>query len=380
MYFMRRILFTLALAFAALTTLTSFTTGQHQQPKRYALYGVAFYNLENLFDTLHDAGKNDYEYLPSGTNKWGKMKYEAKLHNMARVLSELCTDKLPQGPAVIGVSELENHLALEDLLNQPSLAGRGLKYVDVAGPDRRGVECAFIYNPRFFQMERYMHVPYYYAPSGRVDDPLVGFYTDEQGEVQAYTDLKGDTTHITRGFLVMQGLLAGERMFFIVNHWPSRAAGSETRERAGYQVRMLKDALMASHPEAKVMIMGDMNDDPADKSMTTALGCKPQADKVKKTTDLFNPWHETLYKRGQGTLLYQGKWNLFDQIVFSGNLLGTDRTSLKFYKHEIFMRDYLFQQEGKYKGSPLRTHAGGVWLNGYSDHLPTYVYLIKEVR
>ena len=380
MYFMRRILFTLALAFAALTTLTSFTTGQHQQPKRYALYGVAFYNLENLFDTLHDAGKNDYEYLPDGRNKWGKMKYEAKLHNMARVLSELCTDKLPQGPAVIGVSELENHLALEDLLHQPSLAGRGLKYVDVAGPDRRGVECAFIYNPRFFQMERYMHVPYYYAPSGRVDDPLVGFYTDEQGEVQAYTDLKGDTTHITRGFLVMQGLLAGERMFFIVNHWPSRAAGSETRERAGYQVRMLKDALMASHPEAKVMIMGDMNDDPADKSMTTALGCKPQADKVKKTTDLFNPWHETLYKRGQGTLLYQGKWNLFDQIVFSGNLLGTDRTSLKFYKHEIFMRDYLFQQEGKYKGSPLRTHAGGVWLNGYSDHLPTYVYLIKEVR
>ena len=380
MYFMRRILFTLALAFAALTTLTSFTTGQHQQPKRYALYGVAFYNLENLFDTLHDAGKNDYEYLPSGTNKWGKMKYEAKLHNMARVLSELCTDKLPQGPAVIGVSELENHLALEDLLNQPSLAGRGLKYVDVAGPDRRGVECAFIYNPRFFQMERYMHVPYYYAPSGRVDDPLVGFYTDEQGEVQAYTDLKGDTTHITRGFLVMQGLLAGERMFFIVNHWPSRAAGSEARERAGYQVRLLKDALMASHPEAKVMIMGDMNDDPADKSMTTALGCKHQTDKVKKATDLFNPWHETLYKRGQGTLLYQGKWNLFDQIVFSGNLLGTDRTSLKFYKHEIFMRDYLFQQEGKYKGSPLRTHAGGVWLNGYSDHLPTYVYLIKEVR
>lgn len=380
MYFMRRILFTLALAFAALTTLTSFTTGQHQQPKRYALYGVAFYNLENLFDTLHDAGKNDYEYLPGGTNKWGKMKYEAKLHNMARVLSELCTDKLPQGPAVIGVSELENHLALEDLLHQPSLAGRGLKYVDVAGPDRRGVECAFIYNPRFFQMERYMHVPYYYAPSGRVDDPLVGFYTDEQGEVQAYTDLKGDTTHITRGFLVMQGLLAGERMFFIVNHWPSRAAGSEARERAGFQVRMLKDALMASHPEAKVMIMGDMNDDPADKSMTTALGCKPQADKVKKATDLFNPWHETLYKRGQGTLLYQGKWNLFDQIVFSGNLLGTDRTSLKFYKHEIFMRDYLFQQEGKYKGSPLRTHAGGVWLNGYSDHLPTYVYLIKEVR
>lgn len=378
---MRKSLLSFALFLLALTTLSSFTTrAELMQQKRYALYGVAFYNLENLFDTLHDAGKNDYEYLPTGTMKWGKMKYEAKLHNMSRVLSELCTDKLPGGAAVIGVSEIENSNVLDDLLKQPSLAKRGYKYVDVPSYDRRGVECAFFYNPRLFQMERYFCVQYNYGPSGKVDDPMVGFTIDEKGKLQAIDHLQGDTTYITRGFLVMEGRLAGEKMFFIVNHWPSRAAGDEVRQRAGWQVRQLKDALMKSEPGSKVVIMGDMNDDPGNKSMTEQLGCKSEVKQVKGDGDMYNPWYNTLYKVGQGTLLYNGKWNLFDQIVVSGNLVGTDRSTLKYYQHAIYMRDYLFQQEGRYKGSPLRTHAGGVWLNGYSDHLPTQIYLVKEVK
>lgn len=353
---------------------------REMQQKRYALYGVAFYNLENLFDTIHDAGKNDYEFLPNGRNKWGKMKYEAKLHNMARVLSELCTDKLPMGPAVIGLSEIENNRVLEDLLKQPALAKRGYKYVDIAGPDRRGVECAFFYNPRLFKLENAMHVPFYYAPDGKIDSPLLGFYTDPDGKVRAYDELKGDTSYITRGFLVMEGLLGGDKTFFIVNHWPSRAAGDEIRQRAGYQVRQLTDALLKQEPEAKIIVMGDMNDDPGNKSMTERLGCFSEQKDVKTPNDFYNPWYNTLYKVGQGTLLYNGAWNLFDQIVLNGNLVGKDRSTLKYYQHAIFMRDYLFQQEGRYKGNPLRTHAGGVWLNGYSDHLPVQIYLVKEVK
>lgn len=349
--------------------------------KRYALYGVSFYNLENLFDTVHDYGKRDYEYLPDGTMKWGKMKYEAKLHNMAKVLSQLCTDKLRQGPAVIGVSEVENRRVLEDLLKQPALAGRGLGIVHYEGPDRRGVDCAFFYNPRLFDLESSMLVPYYYLDKKHPEQELLGFTTDAAGRVQARTGaLLGDTTYITRGFLVMSGRLAGEKMHFIVNHWPSRAAGSEARERAGHQVRLLKDALMRQDPTAKIVIMGDMNDDPDNKSMTTALGCVRRTKDVRADSDLYNPWHDMLYKVGQGTLLYNGKWNLFDQIVFTGNLLGDDRSTLKYYKNEIFLRDWLFQQEGRYKGNPLRTHAGGVWLNGYSDHLPTIIYLVKELQ
>lgn len=251
------------------------------QQKRFALYGVAFYNLENLFDTIHDAGKNDYEFLPNGRNKWGKMKYEAKLHNMARVLSELCTDKLPMGPAVIGLSEIENHRVLEDLLKQPALAKRGYKYVDIAGPDRRGIECAFFYNPRLFKLESSMLVPFYYAPDGKIDSPLLGFYTDENGKVRAYNELKGDTTYITRGFLVMEGLLGGDKTFCIVNHWPSRAAGDEIRQRAGFQLRQLTDALLKQEPEAKIIVMGDMNDDPGNKSMTEQLGCFAEQKEVK---------------------------------------------------------------------------------------------------
>lgn len=376
----RKFLF-LALVTFSLTTLCSFAPHvRGGLQKRYALYGVAFYNLENCFDTLHDAGKNDYEYLPSGSMKWGKMKYEAKLHNMAHVLSLLCTDKLPGGAAVIGVSEVENENVLHDLLAQPELAGRGFKYVDYPGADRRGIECAFLYNPRLFQYEGSMIVPYCYGPSGKVDDPLVGFYTDSEGKVRAHTEIQGDTTYITRGFLVMEGRMAGEKMFFIVNHWPSRAAGDEVRQRAGWQVRQLSLALMKQEPGAKIVVMGDMNDDPGNKSMTKQLGCKSNLKDVKKATDFYNPWYHTLYKVGQGTLMYDGKWNLFDQIVVSGNMTGGDRTSLKFYQHAIFMRDWLFQQEGRYKGNPLRTHAGGVWLNGYSDHLPTQIYLIKEVK
>lgn len=324
-----------------------------QAQKKYGLYGVAFYNVENLFDTIHDVGKNDYEFLPEGSYKWTSLKYNSKLKNMAQVISELCTDKLPMGAAVIGLSEIENRNVLEDLLKQPTLKDRGYQIIHIEGPDRRGVDCAYFYNPRFFQPENIKLVPYVYP--------------------------NNDTTYVTRGFLLASGKMAGEPVHFIVNHWPSRAAGSEARERAGRQVKAIVDSLQTLDPDAKVIIMGDMNDDPKNKSMREALGCKHKIKDVG-TQDIYNPWWDMLYKVGQGSLLYDGKWNMFDQIVFTGSLLGKDRTTLKFYKNEIFIRDYLFQQEGKYKGAPKRTTAGGVWLNGYSDHLPTYIYLIKEIQ
>lgn len=242
------------------------------------------------------------------------------------------------------------------------------------------MECALLYNPNLFKLERSFIAHYYYKDEQHPDVDLSFEIDRASNRVVAYPDLRGDTTHITRGFLVASGWLGGEKVHFIVNHWPSRGAGSEARERAGYQVRCLKNALMECEPESKVIIMGDMNDDPKNKSMVESLGCVAKPEKVKASTDLYNPWYHTLYKVGQGTLLYDGKWNLFDQIVVSGNLVGKDRSSLKLHEHKIFVRDYLFQQDGRYKGAPLRTHAGGVWLNGYSDHLPTYIYLVKEVK
>ena len=339
--------------FSLLLTMLIISSVSAQQQKKLAMYGVAFYNLENLFDTCHDYGKNDWEFLPNGSYKWTGQKYRAKLANLSKVISELCTPRLKVGAAVVGVSEVENRGVLEDLLRQPALAGRGYKIMHFDGPDRRGVECAVLYNPRFFQLTDSCLVPYVYP--------------------------NNDTTHITRGFLVATGQMAGETVHVIVNHWPSRAAESAVRERAGQQVRVVKDSLLKAYPGSHVIIMGDLNDDPNNKSVTEGLGAVHKTKHVKSNTDMYNPWWDMLYKVGQGTLLYNGKWNLFDQIIISGSLIGDDRSTLKFYNNEVFVRDYLLQQDGKYKGAPKRTHAAGVWLNGYSDHLPTCIYLVKQI-
>ena len=163
----------------------------------------------------------------------------------------------------------------------------------------------------------------------------------------------------------------------------SRFSGSFYRESAARQVKVIKDNLLAEDPTRKVFVMGDLNDDPINTSVTQGLRGKANPDEVGDD-DMYNPWYNVLAKEGRGTLSYQGSWNLFDQILLSSNLINKNKErnyeSLKYWKNQIFRRDYLIQQEGNYKGTPKRTHAGGVWLDGYSDHLPTVVYLVKEKK
>lgn len=323
-----------------------FVLGGQAQNSKPELYSVAFYNLENLFDTIHDSGKNDFEYLPTDAKKWNTEKYMAKLRNMSKVLSELSRDKVPDGPVVIGVSEVENRRVLDDLLKQPALAPTGYKVIHYEGPDKRGIDCALLYNPKQFVPLSHKLV---------LSEPF-----------------EGDTVHLTRGFLIVNGTLAGDNVCFIVNHWPSRGATDPVRVHAARQVKVLADSLRRTNRKLKLIIMGDLNDDPMDRSLAT-LGAKKYQQEVKKG-DFYNPWWEMLEDKGVGTLLYRGKWNLFDQIVLSSTLLNAKK-GLTYDHNEVFMREYLFQQDGNYKGSPLRTFGGKVWLNGYSDHLPTIIYL-----
>ena len=327
------------------------------QQKTFSVYGIGFYNLENLFDTCHDTGKNDYEFLPEGTNKWTSLKYTHKLRNMARVLSEMGTDKLPKiGCAAIGVAEVENAKCLEDLCDQEPLKTRNFQFVHIEGPDQRGVDCALLYNPTLFTVRDTKLVPYIYK-------------------------LPRDSLRATRGFLVVSGTMADEHVTIIVNHLPSRGATSFYREEGGLQLKVVKDSLIAEDPNVKLLIMGDMNDDPQDNSMAKCLGAKRKIKDVSEG-DLYNPWWDVLAS-GTGTLMYNDAWNLFDQIILSPSLLDRDKkdySSLKLFSHQIFRRDYLFQKEGKYKDYPLRTHGSGEWLDGYSDHLPTIVYLIKAQK
>lgn len=329
------------------------------QDKKYSVYGVGFYNLENLFDTCHDEGKRDYDFLPTGSYRWNGLKYTHKLRNMARVLADMGTDVLPNvGCAFIGVSEIENSRALDDLVAQEPLRARNIKYVHIEGPDKRGIDCAMLYNPAIFKVMGQKLFPYIPAE-------------------------EKDSSFVTRGFLTVSGELAGEPVTVIVCHWPSRFSGSPYRERAAELVKDIKDSILLANPETKVFVMGDMNDDPTNKSMKDILRARPEIKDVGEG-DMYNPWYNLLVKQGTGTLAYNGSWNLFDQIVMTPNMLNKDGkkdfSMLKFWKNQIFRRDYLFQTEGRYKGNPKRTHAGGVWLDGYSDHLPVVVYLVKEQK
>ena len=325
--------------------------------KKFSVYAVGFYNQENLFDTCHDEGKKDYDFLPNGSYHWDGLKYSHKLHNMACALSDMGTDILPNvGCSVIGLSEVENDKVLTDLTNQPELKARNYKYCHIEGPDARGIDCALLYNPKMFKVDNMKLVPY------------------------VQKELK-DSSYKTRGFLTISGKLADEHVVFIVCHLPSRFNGSAYREWGATQVKAVKDSLMNEDPKVKVFVMGDMNDDPTDKSMHVALSAKEEIDMVGPN-DMYNPWYNVLAKEGTGTLMYRGSWNLFDQIIMSPNLLNKGENkgyaTLKFWKNKIQRMPYLFQTEGQYKGSPKRTSAGGVWLDGYSDHLPVCVYLVKE--
>ena len=320
--------------------------------KRLGVYSVAFYNLENLFDTENDPLINDEEFTPEGTNQWTNEKYRMKLQNMASVISRLARENCPGGPAAIGVSEIENRKVLEDLINTGDLAAMGLDIVHYDSPDLRGVDVGLLYNPRLFQVTSSKPCPYI---------------------------LPDDTTFKTRDVLLVSGIMAGDPFHILVNHWPSRRGekSSELREFAASINKHIADSIYMADPSAKIVIMGDLNDDPSDPSCRVVLNAKKRQEDVEPG-GLFNPmW--TFYDRGIGSLSYQGQWNLFDQIIISHSLLGQDRSTLKFWKPEIFNRDFLIQKEGRNKGYPLRTFSEGRFINGYSDHFPVLVYFVKEM-
>lgn len=315
---------------------------------------VAFYNLENLFDTINNSQILGQEFTPTGPIKWNTQKYMSKLKNMSYAISQIGLDYSPSGVAIIGVSEIENRTVLEDLIKQPDLVKRGYEIVHYDSPDLRGVDVGLLYNPAQFIVTN----------------------------SKSYRLHTSDTAFITRDQLMVSGYLMGEKVHVIVNHWPSRTGGElrsqPKRNAAAALTRSIADSLFKVDPKARIIIMGDLNDDPFNESCATILGAKKEI-KDLKDGELYNTLWKTL-DMGVGSLAYNDQWNLFDQIIISNELANGDRSKLKLWKAEVFNRSFLIQQEGRYKGSPLRTQAGGVWMNGYSDHFPTLIYLVKEVK
>ncbi len=318
---------------------------------------VGFYNLENLFDTIDNPLINDDEFTPNGPRNYNGAIYKDKLEKLATVISQMGTEMNADGPAVLGVAEVENDTVLHDLVKQKLLEKRNYKIVHYDSKDIRGVDVAFLYNPKYFTVEASDKL-YVQLPGGAKD------------------------AYYTRDILWVKGKLDGETIHIYVNHWPSRVGGekrSEPGRLAAAQVcRNHIDSMAKIEPDAKVVVMGDLNDDPINKSITTVIGAKPKTEDVRKG-GFYNPWTD-LYKKGTGTLAYQDAWGLFDQIIISYPWLNKDQNGLFFYQQHIFFKEYLVENKGRYKGYPMRTWDGNTYRGGYSDHFPTYLVMLKKVK
>ena len=326
---------------------------------------IGFYNLENLFDTYHDEGKNDYEYLPDGANQWTEAKYTKKLHNMASVIRAM-KDENKVWHAVLGVSEIENRHVLEDLVSQPEIAEANYQIVHYDGPDRRGVDVALLYRPNQFKVLESKSIPFDFNSS-------IEFSLNE--EEKAYFR--------TRDILMVRGMLGNEMFAVFVAHLPSRIGGkgSDLRSRGGEIMYQESMKLMEAYPDIKIVAMGDMNDNPTDPSMAVYMHGKENIDEVEQE-DFFSPFVSML-KSGYGSLAYQGEWNIYDIIVVNANLCRGEGLKIrpivkkKFYGR-IFNPPFMTQQEGPYAGTPFRTFSGGAFIGGYSDHYPTYIVVSNK--
>lgn len=325
------------------------------QNKRMRVYGVMYYNLENLFDSINNNGKYDFEFSPQGKNRWDGKRYKQKIHNMAYAISRMNTKTTPEGPSIIGVSEIENKSVLLDLVADPQIADKGYKVIHHDSPDRRGIDVSLLYNPKDFR-------PLTITNHALRIDSMPWFRTRDQ--------------------MCVVGLLGGKRVGVIVNHWPSRRGGSEQsfflRKAAAELTKSIADSLLRIDPNMGIIMMGDLNDSPYDKSMTEVLKARKDT-KETAQGEFFNPFWKLLDK-GIGSYIYRGKWNLFDQIVVNYNLVNNPDCGIKFISARVCNEEFLKQQEGKYKGYPHRTFSEGAYIGGYSDHFPTEIFLGIEAH
>lgn len=304
---------------------------------------IAFYNLENLFDTVDDHHTLDDDFTPKGFKTWKDSKYRSKLKKLGKAISKIGEEEELSPPALIGVAEVENARVMQKLLETKYLEDISYSYVHFDSPDERGIDTGLIYNTTCFEL----------------------FDTHTIPLLIENTDGKRD---FTRDILYVHGKLNGEEMHLFVNHWPSRRDGAKETE---YKRITAAETILAKLNDLKqgvessnIILMGDFNDDPNSKSVQTLMD-----------SGLFiNPMKQLL-SPNSGSANYKGEWSLFDQIIISHSFLNHEPHTHSFQKAAIFAPRFLKEWKGKYKGNPFRTFAGKKYIGGYSDHFPVYVVL-----
>jgi len=311
-----------------------------------SIYTVAFYNLENLFDTKKDPNTIDRDFLPLGKKFWTEKKYRKKVYKMGKAISSIAKDKTGKPPVLVGIAEVENASVIQDLVESEHLKSANYNFVHYDSPDERGIDVALLINEDYFTLEHSESIP-------------IAIY--ETNGVKDYT----------RDALYVKGMLNGEQVHVFVCHWPSRRDGadltSHKRVQAAKQVTSFIERQADINDLSKVIIMGDFNDNPVDVSVKDNL----------VTSNLYNPF-EKLMNITQGSLSYYSQWHLFDQIIFSHNFFKMEKGKHSFQNADIFDEPFLTEWKGRKKGLPFRTFSGRRYLGGYSDHFPVYVNLRKK--
>jgi hypothetical protein len=306
-------------------------------------YTVAFYNLENLFDTKDDPNTLDNDFLPDSEKQWNHKRYQKKLFKLGTAISNIGFQKSGKAPVLVGVAEVENRNVLEDLVGSKHLINKGYGVVHYDSSDERGIDVGLLYQKQYFEV---------------TNSETITVLIDNEPGIRDYT----------RDILWVTGNLNNEEVHILVNHWPSRRDGAADtaykRIEAAKKNREIIDRIVTKDPEAKIIIMGDFNDDPSSESVKKHL----------VQHDFFNPM-ERLHTRYNGSTSYRSQWNLFDQIIFSHNFHKYEQGKHCFSDAAIFDDDFLKIYKGRYKGTPFRTYVGRKYMGGYSDHFPVSVRL-----
>ncbi len=330
---------------------------QEENKSYYNVRSVAFYNLENLFDTTNDSLIFDDARTAEGKDRWSQKRYQKKIGDLANVLSLIGRDVRGTSPDIIGLCELENLGVLQDLLSHEKLSGNDYGLMHYDSPDERGIDVALMYRKTHF----------------------TPFTQKSQRLLLADSDGHRD---YTRDLLIVGGMLDESELYILVNHWPSRSGG-EYRSRpyridaARLNIKVI-DSIRRINPDSAFIIMGDFNDNPTDMSVKKILKTSGKRSSVSEHV-LYNPM-EALYKRGIGSLGYRDQWHLFDQILVSENLLSGKNRNYQLWKAGVFNPPFLVSREGRFKGYPFRTYTSGSYTGGFSDHFPVYIYLIKKAE
>ncbi|HJV20512.1 MAG TPA: endonuclease/exonuclease/phosphatase family protein [Sediminibacterium sp.] len=316
---------------------------------------VAFYNLENLYDTVNNSMVNDDEFIPEGAKKYTGEIYRNKLFQLATVLKDIGKTHSRHGAALIGVAEIENDTVLYDLTRHFLLRPHRLKFIHFDSRDARGVDVALFYRPDLF-------IPLTARP------------------LQVVLPGGSKETAATRDILYVKGYLAGELFHIYVNHWPSRRGGefrsAPARVAAAKVCRLHMDSILDIDPSARVILMGDLNDNPTDPSISQTLKASGSVQALAKD-QLYNPWVKH-YLQGFGTLANRDVWGLFDQILVSRSLTDSGTSGLHFGQSFIYFRHFMAEPSGPFKGYPMRSWEGNNYRGGFSDHFPTYIVLLKQ--